>query len=309
MRRRGTGFTAIWFVLLAAAQALAFVVVWRFAVGTERGQQLDTIALDGNSIGRDRLDGLVGTILNAMSVVSLVAAILVIGFIALIRGRVNLAVLTTLLVAGANATTQILKYVIQRPDFGVDPERASAGNSLPSGHTTVAASVAVALVLVLPRKARPWGALLGAAYAAAAGVATLSAGWHRPSDAVAALLVVGVWAALTGLLLLRAQRAGTRVAPQDAHRLATVVLGLCGLALLMVAALTIGWIYDVLPTQADDLGRRRLALTYAGGAAGIAGTASLMMALVLVTVHRVVPRQQGRPRRGPQARRSLRSRP
>ena len=44
--------------------------------------------------------------------------------------------------------------MIYRPDLGVDPERAAAGNSLPSGHTTIAASVAVALVLVVPSKAR-----------------------------------------------------------------------------------------------------------------------------------------------------------
>jgi hypothetical protein len=36
-------------------------------------------------------------------------------------------------------------------------------------------------------------------------VATLPAGWHRPSDVVAALLVVGVWANVAGLFILVAQ--------------------------------------------------------------------------------------------------------
>lgn len=293
MRRRTTGLAGTWLVLLAAVQTLAFVAIWRFAVGTERGQLLETIALEGNSVGRDRIAGMVGTVLNAMSLVSLLAATAAIGFIALIRRRVALAVVATLLVAGANVTTQFLKYVIQRPDFGIDPERAAAGNSLPSGHTAVAASVAVALVLVLPDRARPWGAVLGTGYAAAAGVATLSAGWHRPSDAVAALLVVGVWAALAGLLLLWTERDGAPVAPQDAHRGATAVLGLCGLALLGVAALAVGWTNDVLPSRVEQFSSHRPAVTYAGSAAGIAGVASLMMALVLLTVHRVVPRRSG----------------
>ncbi|MGW5016554.1 phosphatase PAP2 family protein, partial [Micromonospora chalcea] len=220
MRETARGWTAVWLVVLALLQTAAFVLVWRFAVHTELGQWLDTVALTGNQIGQDRIDGPVDTLLNAMSVVSLLAATAVIGFIALIRGRKALAVTATLLIAGANVTTQLLKHFLVRPDFGIDPERAAAGNSLPSGHTSVAASVAVALILVLPRKLRAAGAFLGAGYAAAAGVATLSAGWHRPSDAVAAYLVVGAWAAVAGLVLLVFQREQAVVEPGDAHRVA-----------------------------------------------------------------------------------------
>src|SRR6185369_17388457 len=97
-------------------------------------------------------------------------------------GRVAVALLAMTLIIGANLTTQLLKLAITRPDFGVDPEREAVGNSLPSGHTAVAASVAVALVFVLPSRARGLGGILGAAFAGLAGVATLSAGWHRPSD-------------------------------------------------------------------------------------------------------------------------------
>lgn len=285
--------TATWLVLLTAIQVLAFGLLWRFAVRTEHGQLLDTIALTGNSIGRDRIDGLVGTVLNAMSVVSLLAATAVVGFIALIRGRIALAIVATLLVAGANLTTQVLKYVIHRPDLGVDPERAAAGNSLPSGHTTIAASVAIALVLVLPSRIRAWGAVLAVAYVALAGVATLSAGWHRPSDAIASLLIVGAWAAIAGILLLITQREAALVESQDAHRCAVSLLGLVGLALLAVAAFAMRSTDEVLDIPLDELNRLRLLDAYLGGAAAIAGMASLMMALVLVSVHRVVPRHVG----------------
>lgn len=285
--------TAAWLVLLTAVQVLAFVVVWRFAVRTEHGQLLDTVALTGSSIGQDQIAGLVGTVLNAMSVVSLLAATVVIGFIALVRGRIALAVIATLLVAGANVTTQLLKYLIHRPDLGVDPERAAAGNSLPSGHTTTAASVAIALVLVLPRQVRAWGALLAAGYAAVAGVATLSAGWHRPSDAIASMLIVGAWAAIAGILLLISQRESAQVEPRDAHRLAASLLGLGGLALLAVAAVALRRTDEVLAIPPDELNRPRLLVAYLGGAAAIAGTASLMTALVLVSVHRFVPRHTG----------------
>jgi peptidoglycan/LPS O-acetylase OafA/YrhL len=175
----------------------------------------------------------------------------------------------------------------------VDPERAAAGNSLPSGHTTTAASVAIALVLVLPRQVRAWGALLAAGYAAVAGVATLSAGWHRPSDAIASMLIVGAWAAIAGILLLISQRESAQVEPRDAHRLAASLLGLGGLALLAVAAVALRRTDEVLAIPPDELNRPRLLVAYLGGAAAIAGTASLMTALVLVSVHRFVPRHTG----------------
>ena len=293
MEGRTRAQTAGWLVLLLIGQVVALALLWHFAVRTGHGQALDTVALAGNSIGQDRVDGLTSTVLNAMSVLSLLLATGVIGFIALIRGRLALAVLATLLIAGANLTTQLLKYLIIRPDLGVDPERAAAGNSLPSGHTAVAASVAVALVLVLPRTFRAWGAVLGAGYTALAGVATLSAGWHRPSDALAALLVVGAWAAFVGLLLVRTQRARAQVAPGDAHHRTTNLLVVLGVVLLAVAAAAIARTDPLLSMPVDELTRRQLLVAYAGGAAGITGAASLMMALVLATVHRVVPRQPG----------------
>lgn len=280
-------------VALALVQTVVFVVVWRVAVHTEIGQWIDTVALTGNRIGQDRIDGPVDKLLNAMSVVSLLAATAMIGFIALIRGRIALAIAATLLIAGANVSTQLLKYGLSRPDYGLDPERAAVGNSLPSGHTTVAASVAVALVLVLPPKVRAVGAFLAAGYAAVAGVATLSAGWHRPSDAVAAYLVVGVWAALAGLLLLITQREQAEVAPGDAHRLAALLLGAAGAIALIACGLALSWLVDLRGTGPDELARRPLFAGYAGSAAGIAGTMAVVMALVLTVVHRLVPRVKG----------------
>ncbi|SCF02647.1 PAP2 superfamily protein [Micromonospora coriariae] len=293
MRATARGWTAVWLVVMALVQAAAFLVVWRVSVHTEVGQWIDTVALTGNRIGQDRIDGPVDKLLNAMSVVSLLAATAMIGFIALMRGRIALAITATLLIAGANVSTQLLKSGLNRPDYGFDPERAAVGNSLPSGHTTVAASVAIALVLVLPAKVRAVGGFLAAAYAAAAGVATLSAGWHRPSDAVAAYLVVGVWAALAGLVLLITQREQAQVAPGDAHRLAALLLAAAGVLALVACLLALSWLVELRGTGPDELSRRPLFVAYAGSAAGIGGTMALVMALMLSVVHRLVPRVKG----------------
>ncbi|GIF50961.1 PAP2 superfamily protein [Asanoa ferruginea] len=288
MRRWPIGL-ALWFVVLAAVEVAGFVAVARFFVRSSHGQLLDTVALAGNWIGQARIEGAVDSVLNTVSVVSLLAATAAIGFLALIRGRVALAFGTILLIVGANLTTQVLKRLIDRPELGVDMERAAAGNSLPSGHSTIAASVVIALLLVLPARLRGAVAMLGAAAAAIVGIATLSAGWHRPSDVVAAFLVVGVWANIAGLFILVAQRRHGDVDYGPANRFATVTLALVGLGLLAGAALALGLTNQVLSTPVDELSRHRLLAAYGGGAMGIAGSASLLVASVLATAHRVVP--------------------
>lgn len=279
----------MWLLVLAGVEVAAFVAAWRFFVRSEHGQLLDTVALSANRIGQAGVASPVGTVLNAISALWLAVATAVVGFIALIRRRIAVASGVILLVAGANLTTQVLKQVISRPDLGVDPERLAAGNSLPSGHTTVAASVAVALLLVLPARLRGVGAIAGAVFTSVVGVATLSAGWHRPSDAVAAVLVVGAWACAAGLFILMAQRRHGGVDYGRPNRFAVLALVVSGLVLFGVAALALELTNQVLSTPPEELSRHRLLVAYAGGATFIAGTVNLVLASVLATVHRVVP--------------------
>ena len=289
-KARGWPFgLALWLLVLAGAELVAFVELWRFFVQSERGQLLDTVALTGNSIGQARIASAVDTVLNTISVLSLAVATATVGFIALIRRRIALAFGAVLLIVGANLSTQVAKAIVARPQLGVDVQRAAAGNSLPSGHTTIAASVAVALILVLPPRLRAVAAMAGAVLTTLAGVATLSAGWHRPSDAVAALLVVGAWACVAGLFTVTAQSRHGAVDYGPASRGTTVWLAGTGLVLLAgawLAALATG---QVLPADPEDLSRYRLLVAYAGGAMAIAGSAGLVLASVLATAHRVAP--------------------
>jgi membrane-associated phospholipid phosphatase len=120
---------------------------------------------------------------------------LVLALIALARRQMDLFVRGAVVVAGANATTQILKrVVIERPDFSV----GYGPNALPSGHVTLVASVVIGALIVLPAATRPLVALVGGAWVIVVSVATVMSGWHRPSDVVAALLICAGWAALVG---------------------------------------------------------------------------------------------------------------
>jgi hypothetical protein len=278
---------AAWLVVVGLAQGAALVATYVVFVRTRRGQLVDAAALDGNSIGRSHVIDLVDTVLGVVSVASLAGVTLVIAFIALARRRVWLAVGAVSLIAVANVVTQLLKTaLLTRPELAPGTVSATQ-NTLPSGHTTVAMSVAVALTLVVPSRLRGATAVLGAAYGALTGVATLSAGWHRPSDAVAACLVVGSCAAVVGLALLAVRGPGRPAVP---HAFATALLLLAAVAALAGGALAFYLTAKSLadPAALATLGRRRRFLAYAGGAATITGTAAAVMAVVLVTVHRVV---------------------
>ena len=125
-------------------------------------------------------------------------------------------------VAGANLTTQILKKALEHSrghEFaGFELPWAE---SFPSGHTTAAATLGVALFLVVPQRHRGLAAIIGAGYVFAVGVAVVAVGWHFPSDVLGGLLVVGSWAfAAIAALRLGTGRRGAPAARRSPDRLA-----------------------------------------------------------------------------------------
>lgn len=189
-----------WPRVAAAAVALlatwALYVTWDTFVRTGSGQSVDQLALDGAARGQGRLWELAEPVLGVVSTTFVGLALAVAVVLALVRRRWWLAAQVVVLVVGANLTTQVLKYVVLDRPALLDVPRADV-NTLPSGHTTVAASVAAGLLVAVPRRWRPVVAVAGAGFTAATGVSTLVGQWHRPSDVVAGVLVVLAWGALT----------------------------------------------------------------------------------------------------------------
>lgn len=285
--------TVAWLGMLVLVNVVLFGTVAWVSVRTIRGQMLDTVALYGNSLGRRTLDDALDAALGAISVASLAVILVVILAVALARRRVTLAIMSAAAVVGSAATTYLLKRAIDRPYLGVDPERVFAGNSLPSGHATAAAAFAIGLTLVLPPVARGVASVVGATYAAVVGVATVASGWHRPSDVVAAYLIVGGWAALSGLVLVLTQPPSAVVARRERAEwslAAATALGsflaVIGLALLLYVAQRMTEPVEAMPSPMLRVG-------YLGSVVLVAGAAYLMMAVVLFSVHRVVPHDPG----------------
>ncbi|WP_213280698.1 phosphatase PAP2 family protein [Cellulomonas hominis] len=275
-------------LLVALVAAVGIGVVWRVFVGTEHGQAVDQSSLDGAHIGQNRLWELAEPVLDVVSVGFIAAAVVACAVIAFVRRRWGLALVAAAVLAGSNVTTQLLKQgVLDRPQLGHGPEF----NTLPSGHTTAAASVAAAVLLVVPPRARPWAAVLGGAYAGATGVSTLVGQWHRPSDVVAGLLVVLLWGALAcAVLALGVDTSADRHPPTAALRVVSrggatgtrvAVLLLAGVAVVgggaAAVALRRTWLSD------DPVGSTAALLTsYGGGALGIVAVAAATSGALLV---------------------------
>lgn len=199
--RHGGVVAPIVAVVLGIAAVVGSYVV---AVLDPTGRALDDAVLETATGLGLRGEGL--GLLELVGIPSVALAVVVLAGLAFARGRADRALTVVGLVLGAQVVTQVLKAGLIRPD-------SAEGNSLPSGHVTLVASLGVALVLVVPRLLRPFAALAALAVTGIAGVATMVAGWHRPSDVLAAL---GVVAATAGVLTLAGALLRGRRRPRSA---------------------------------------------------------------------------------------------
>lgn len=215
----------------------AFVATYWAAVRTATGQRWENAALAGRAgaspgavqAAQDRLDQL--------TVSMLLASIVVLVGIGLLRRRVLLGLAAAGVVGGSLVLAEVLKReVLTRPALAGGPGDV-ADNSYPSGHTTIAMSLMVAAVLVVPYALRPLTALVVAAWGVGVSGYTVTTGWHRPSDTIGAdLLVLGV--ACGAALALRVLGRSTEAGPTD--RAGAVLRSLLVAPIAVVAAVGLG---------------------------------------------------------------------
>jgi hypothetical protein len=121
-------------------------------------------------------------------------------------------------------------------------------------------------------------------YAATIGVAVLTAGWHRPSDAVAAYVMVIAWGAAASCVLVVAERPVMQPT-RSSSRFATPVLVLVGVSLSAIAFL--GLVGALAARRLGRLDAVDLGEAYAGATVAIAGSALLLGGLLLAVLRPV----------------------
>ncbi len=272
--RKTLGAGSLVFLTGALVALISLAAVYWFFVRTQTGQEIDQLAFDGAKIGHRTVAPYVFSFLDSLPVVAAIIAFVLAVVVSASRGRWFLFALAIGSAIAANVTTQILKPLLPRPDLGVD---GFAYNSLPSGHTTVAAAAVLVVFLVASPQWRGWAALAGATFTVVAGVATLAGQWHRPSDVVAGLLVVAFWGCLAGALGQRPRVESTRIQVPRMRVLLWVAL---------ISALGTALSFLVVLTRPND-GETTLLVAYAGGVTAITAAGFLLAALATRAFRRV----------------------
>lgn len=225
-------------VLGAFGCAVCALVLGWCALQTVGGQAVDTLAMEA-AMRWEELLGAPGVLVTRIvSLPMMVCVAVLIVVVAYLRHRPTLAGRALSMVVAANTTTQLAKLLVERPDFHVS---TALVNSLPSGHTTVAMSFSLALVMIAPEWLRGPSAWLGWVWTSLMGVSVMVFGWHRPADVLVAILVCGAWALL--LTPVESRRRHSTVLRR--------VMGVLALACAVAAAL--GTAYAVWALNVVDL--------------------------------------------------------
>lgn len=274
--------------LLSALSASGVWLLWRVFVRTTNGQRFDDLSYVGARIGAWRVEQHAFSLLDGISVTTVALAMVGVFIMGAMRRRWLLAFEAVVIIAGANLSTQLLKHsIFTRPRL-LSTANSLSINTLPSGHTTAAASAAVALVLVAPRWLRGTMALIGSIAMVAFGYATLVGQWHRPSDVLAGYLVCFAWGFAT-LAVTGVKRAifGTSRHELDARPAGmpwlAFTLGFVGLGSL---ALSAGIEAKSWGLKADLVSRGTQFIAYAGASVGFVGVAAIGMAIFMSFVAR-----------------------
>lgn len=207
-----------------SATALAILV--RYCLHSYRGIRWDERLMSAWEVS-DATRLTTSHYLSVITVPSVALVLLGCVAAAVVRRRVALAVGAATLISGATVSTQILKYeVFERlPHAGA--------NTLPSGHTTVAVSVCMAAMIVVPTGWRVFVAPVAAGLCAAAGIATIIGSWHRPGDVFAALAVCTAWLGVALVVIFMLQDR----APATARSRVSPALALAGPSLVLFVML------------------------------------------------------------------------
>ena len=257
-----------------AAAVMAGVLVWATwwaLVTTRGGQALEALALQGSQIGSWRLDAQADQLLATVSIPMVAATIAAVALIAVLRGRWVAGVAAAAAVAGANISTQVLKnFVFSRDDL-LGLGAWNGVNTLPSGHTTVAAAGLVGLILVVPPMLRSLTTAFGTLAVCAYGFATMVNHWHRPSDVVAAVMVACGWGYLAVVAIRVSERTGP--ARDGSHRpgATSVILVAFSICALALSAAAVYLVWDAAPVNAD---RTTAMIAYVGGVSALLGVAA-----------------------------------
>jgi PAP2 superfamily protein len=184
--------------LKAGARAAAvpiggLAVTYVLAMLTPLGRSLDTLS----SIGRFGTGWPVQAadlaLLEIISVATLGLALAALLLVSVLQGRRQDGLRAAAAVLGAILTAEVLKHILPSQNPWTGEWSGLDGGSFPSGHAVVVTSISLAVLSISSDiwRRRLVGPLV--AGTAIATTATVTVGWHRPSDVLGSLFLATAW--------------------------------------------------------------------------------------------------------------------
>lgn len=246
--------SVVWAVVLGIIGLLSTAVVFYVGVWTLPGQYFDSWMWSAMSEVFPNVDSYVPAIFtNSMLIIGISIAMIAIGLAtAIIRKRFYTCAVIIGFIAVAFASAYSLKRLLPRPVF--DSLLPDPANSAPSGHTALTMIAGVALVMGMPRVMRAGAALWSTIFTTAVGIMVIYDGWHRPTDPLTAIMLVGS----LGLIAMAFTRAsgmdepGTRKSSASVQIVSTILI-VFGLASAAYGTYIVSQMYSVVQYQPEAL--------------------------------------------------------
>jgi membrane-associated phospholipid phosphatase len=266
-------------VVVGGVCAALLATVYLLAVWTSPGQRFEDAVLRAADLSAGTTEqGRAIDTLDSITAPSVIAVVILVLGIGLLRRKLSLGFLAVAVIAASVITAELLQRSVLRPVLLHHGYRRE-DQSFPSGHAAVAMSVMCALVMVVPYRFRGPVVFLTSLWAASVGVATVMAGWHRPSDTIGADLIVVSYACAAVAVLARwgkVRQAALRTPVRRVLR-GLLVGAYAGVAVVAfaLAAVVVGTVLN--DSDRDGAGA---AMLLAGSALALSGSAAVAVTLL-----------------------------
>lgn len=177
-------------VVFGVLMLILAAVAWWLGVRTESGQSYDDMV---ESTFATIIPGWLSAMLGIGThlMVLIVSVIISVAALAIAAVRKRWWLIGQMVVfAAICGCASLLKYVLPRP-FIIKTVIDNAHNSAPSGHTIMGMVCGVMLVCAVPVAWRWVASLVAMPWDLFVGLAVVCGKWHRPTDAVMSMLIVG----------------------------------------------------------------------------------------------------------------------
>lgn len=274
--------TILWCVAIAIVFLASAAFIWFISVQTVLGQSYEEMVIDG--FGSHGMPSWLAFCLRPISVSMVV---IVTGIIIALVSLIVVCIRKRWWLLGQcagiiilSAAAEPLKKILPRPML-ISIEYLSA-NSAPSGHTLLITASCALLICVVSRVWRAWAAVAAAFISILVELSLVAAHWHRVSDVLMSLLIVG---AVTLIMLACTRSSGMDM---PAYRRSSISVQIVGSSMITIGVLACLYalylIWQILP-GVDIFAQWAASVSYVATYWLIIGVSLLVFGVIMVMRH------------------------